>query len=158
VGVGAVVFSDLAAGRARDVDFDWNRALDFEGHSGPYLQYAHARACSVLRKWGRPVPESPDLTRLTLDEEWGVARALEAFPSRLREAQEQDEPSVISAALLDLAGAYNRWYNLGNRERALRVLCEDAALAEARVALNAAVAETLRAGLALIGLEAPREM
>ena len=73
VGVGAVVFSDLAAGRTKDVDFDWDRALDFEGHSGPYLQYAHARACSVLRKWGRDVPEDPDPAALALDEEWAVA-------------------------------------------------------------------------------------
>jgi arginyl-tRNA synthetase len=158
VGIGAIVFSDLAAGRTKDVDFDWDRALDFEGHSGPYLQYAHARACSVLRRWGKDVPTDADFSALTLDEEWAVARALEAFPRRLREACAADEPSVISTALIDVAGAYNRWYNLGNRERELRVLCEDERTSAARVALDAAVAATLKSGLSLIGLEAPEEM
>jgi arginyl-tRNA synthetase len=158
VGIGAIVFADLSVTRTKDVDFDWDRALDFEGHSGPYLQYAHARCCAVLRKWGREVPAEVDTAALTLDEEWGVARALEAFPARLREACEADEPSVVASALLDLAGAYSRWYNLGNRQRELRVLGQDETTTKARVALNAAVARTLRQGLWLLGLEAPEEM
>jgi len=157
VGVGAVVFADLVAQRTRDYDFDWDRVLDFEGHSGPYVQYAHARASSVLRK-AAAASADVDPSRLTLEEEWAVARAIEAFPAKLRAAVEADEPSIVTNALLDLAGAYSRWYNVGNRDHAARILAADEAVTAARVALDGAVARTLCEGLALIGLKAPATM
>ncbi len=157
IGVGAVLFADLKNRRVTDYEFDWKQALALEGHTGAYVQYAHARACKVVREAG-PLAEL-DAARLVLDEEQAVVRELAKFPLATLEATELNEPSVVARALLELAAAFSRWYGLGNHQPAHRILCEgDAPLKAARVALTEAVRDTLHHGLALLGIAAPAQM
>ncbi len=152
VGIGAVVFNDLKRGRIKDVDFDWDAVLSFEGETGPYVQYAHARMCSILRKHGLPVADAPDWTLLREPEEFALLKALSVFNAAIRRAADANEPSVISQYLLDLCGRFSTYYHKH------KVLGEDPALTAARIALVDAVRQTVANGLALLGMKAPEEM
>lgn len=160
VGIGAVVFANLAPQRDKDVEFDLEKAVSLSGDSGAYLQYSHARCASIFRKGGEPLSgiEGIDFGRLSEDAEWAVARRLVELPDMVVRAADASEPHVICHYLLDLAGDFSRWYSTGNDNAALRVLCEDAATRRARLALVAAVQTTLRQGLALLGMGAPDQM
>jgi len=173
VGIGAMVFANLAPQRDKDIDFDIENAVSLEGDSGPYLQYSHARCASIARKAGetitssegidfrllgeapRPIGDDPKLTH---DSEWTVARRLLEFPDVVVRAADACEPHAIGHYLLDLAGDFSRWYSLGNSHPQLRVLAEDPATRRARLALTAAVQTTLRDGLAMLGIAAPDQM
>ena len=158
VGLGAVLFGDLKNRRSSDYTFDWDEVLSFEGHTGPYLQYAHARACSLLSRGGG-VPAGPDTSALTLPEEEALVRAIALFPRAVRGALEAFEPSFVASHLLDVAAAFSRWYTLGNQDRTKRVLTEeDARTRGARLALADAVRTTLGVGLSLLGIPAPENM
>jgi arginyl-tRNA synthetase len=158
VGIGAVVFANLAPQREKDIDFDLEKAVSIEGDSGPYLQIQHARCASILRKANEPVARDADFTLLRHDAEWAVARRLYDFPEIVVRAADAREPHVICHYLLELAGDFSRWYTLGNGDASLRVLCEDAATRRARLALVGAVQAALRDGLALLGIAAPDQM
>lgn len=158
VGVGAVIFGDLKNLRTSDYEFRWEDVLDFRGHTAPYVQFSHARACSILRKGGG-APEDPDVTRLTLSEERAVLRALASYPDAVRHACDAFEPSVVTRYLLDLAQATASWLSAGNKERDKRVLLEnDDDLSGARLALVDGVRRTLAHGLGLLGVRAPEAM
>jgi arginyl-tRNA synthetase len=157
VGIGAVVFAYLSASRNRDVDFVWERVTSFDGHTGPYVQYTHARAASILRKAGAATGAA-DFALLTLDEEWAVVRLVAALPERISAAAREAEPCLVAQHLLALCEAFSRYYNLGNEDPARKVLAADPALAAARLALVAGVREALGAGLSLLGMNAPEEM
>ncbi len=158
VGLGAVVFGDLKNRRNSDYTFDWDEVLSFEGHTGPYLQYAHARACSLLTKGGG-APAAADTAALTLPEEEALVRTLALFPRAVRGATEAYEPSFVASHLLEVAAAFSRWYTLGNQDRSKRVLVEeDARTRAARLALADAVRITLSVGLALLGIPTPENM
>jgi len=152
------VFSDLSVRRSRDVVFDWDRMLDFEGDTGPYVQYAHARLCSILRKAGQDVDPAADSALLTLPEEWALVRLIEDYPGRLQAAAENREPSIISTYLLELCARFSTYYSAGMREPGLRVLCDDEAVRAARLLLVDAVRHTIRAGLTILGIDAPERM
>ena len=107
IGLGAVIFSDLSVRRTRDVVFDWDRMLDFEGDTGPYVQYAHARLCSILRKAGQQVTDAADPARLALPEEWVLLRHLERFPQAIERAAAENEPSIIAGYLLELCADFS---------------------------------------------------
>lgn len=157
VGHGAIVFADLSKERARDVEFDMDRLLSFEGDTGPYCQYQHARIASIVRKSGASAgPCDPSL--LVTEEEWRTALLVAAFPQKVRDARAKDEPSVLGVYCLDLCRAFSSWYAQGSKDASLKVNCDDPATAAARLALARAVRATLAAALALIGLAAPEEM
>ncbi len=157
VGVGAVVFADLATQREKDVDFDWDRMLSFEGDTGPYVQYAHARTASILRRAPAGLPAAePRL--LALPEEASVLKLLADFGDRIEKGVADAEPYHLTSYLLDLCAAFSKWYDLGNRDPALKVLCEDRPTAAARLDLVRAVERTLARGLDLLGIAAPKEM
>ena len=160
VGIGAIVFANLAPQRDKDIDFDIDNAVSLEGDSGPYLQYSHARCASIARKAGERVTSTDgiDLGLLSHDAEWAVARRLLEFPDTVVRCAEAAEPHVICHYLLQLAADFSRWYTAGNGDPALRVLCDDAATRRARLALAAAVQATLRDGLGLLGIAAPDQM
>jgi len=160
VGIGAVVFANLASQRDKDVDFDLDKAVSLEGDSGPYLQYSHARCASIARKAGERVTsiDGVDFAKLAHDAEWAVARRLAEFPEVVVRAADVCEPHGIAHYLLELAGEFSRWYTAGNSDASLRVLTDDAATRRARLALTAAVQATLREGLSLLGLGAPDQM
>jgi arginyl-tRNA synthetase len=160
VGIGAVVFANLAPQRDKDIDFDLDHAVSLEGDSGPYLQYSHARCASIARKAGERLAttEGVDYARLQHDAEWAVARRLYDFPDAVVRCAEAREPHAICHYLLALAGEFSRWYTLGNGDASLRVLVDDPATRRARLALVAAVQAVLRDGLSLLGIAAPDQM
>ena len=151
VGVGAVVFFALYNNRIKDIDFYWDRALNFDGETGPYVMYTHARCCSVLRKAGE-CDAQPDFTALSDPEAQDVVRLLEQFPEVLRSAMQKNEPSMITRFSVDLAQAYNKFYY----ER--KVMVDDMSVRAARLMLTRAVRQTIAKALELIGLEAPERM
>jgi arginyl-tRNA synthetase len=158
IGLGAIVFGDLRHKRTSDYAFDWDEVISFEGHTGPYLQYAHARTCNVLRKGGG-APAAHDAALLTLPEEQALLRELARLPDVAREAAEQYEPSLVARLLLDVAAAFSRYFTLGNQERDKRILIEgNDALRVARLALTDATRVTLAAGLTLLGIPTPENM
>ena len=160
VGIGAVVFANLASQREKDVDFDIDKAVSLDGDSGPYLQYSHARCASIGRKAGETVTsvEGIAFSKLTHDAEWAVAKKLLDYPEIVVRSADAAEPHVIAHYLLELAGEFSRWYTLGNGDPSLRVLVDDPAVRRARLGLVAAVQSTLREGLSLLGLAAPDQM
>ncbi len=160
VGVGAVVFNDLKNSRMNDVKFKFEEALRFDGETGPYLQFAHARLCSIERKFPdlHPAPVTADPRRLTLEAEKSVLLAIARLRAALERVAESDEPSALAQALLALASAIAGWLTAGNHDPDLRVLCPDAATASARLALVRAARGALGEGLRLLGLKAPERM
>ncbi len=153
VGIGAVVYADLDSRRTRDVVFDWDEILNFNGETGPYVQYTHARYRSVLRKYGGAVPPpDADLSLLTEPETVAVVKCLERYPARIRNAAEACEPSLIAGFLIELCTEANRFYN------AHRVISDDLTLTRARIALVYSITVVLSAGLHLLGLRAPEEI
>lgn len=152
VGMGAVLFADLSTRRIKDVAFDWDEVLNFDGETGPYLQYTHARFCSVLRKYGRPVTGKVDFSLLKEEWEWAVIRLLERFPNTVRAAADQYEPAFVASHLINLATEANRFYNR------CRVIGPDQALTKARILLVYGVKTVLAKGLYLLGMKAPEQM
>ena len=159
VGIGAVVFGNLASQREKDVDFEIEKVTSLEGDSGPYLQYAHARCASIARKAGEGAAvtsaEGVDFARLGHDAEWTVAKRMFDLPDVAVRAAEACEPHLLCHYLLGLAGDFARWYTLGNGDKALRVIVDDPELSRARLALTAAVQAVLATGLGFLGIVAP---
>ena len=151
VGIGAVVFFALSAGRIKDIDFWWDRALNFEGETGPYVQYTYARCCSVL---GKAPANLPDADYSTLDdaEAQDIVRLLEQFPELVKEAAQRNEPSLITRYTVDLAQAYNKFYYEH------RILDCEPATSAARIAITQAVRDVIGTGLTLIGVEPTEKM
>jgi arginyl-tRNA synthetase len=157
VGIGAVVFGNLASQREKDVDFEIEKVTSLEGDSGPYLQYAHARCASIARKAGEPVTSADgiDFARLVHDAEWTLAKRMFELPDVVVRAAEACEPHLVCHYLLGLAGDFARWYTLGNGDKSLRVIVDDPALQRARLALTGAVQAVLATGLGFLGIGAP---
>lgn len=154
VGIGAVIYADLSNNRIKDIDFWWDRALNFDGETGPYVQYTHARCCSLLRKAEAAgvYPRAENPAALTDDEAREVLRLLYDFPAVIQEAALRYEPSMITRHITRLAQGYNKYYYEH------RILDTEAAASATRVRLTEAVRDVLRKGLWLIGIEAPERM
>ena len=152
VGIGAVVFFDLYNNRIKDIDFTWERALNFDGETGPYVQYTHARACSVLRKAEGIDTSSPDFAALSDPFSQDVVRLIEQFPDILKSAVNRSEPSMVTRFSVDLAQAFNKFYYEN------KVMVDDPGTRAARLLLTDAVRQVLRQALYLIGVEAPERM
>ncbi|HHT48835.1 MAG TPA: arginine--tRNA ligase [Firmicutes bacterium] len=154
VGVGAVVFGALSVNRIKDVTFSWEEALNFEGETGPYLQYTHARACSILRKAGFSTDEDLvfDPEKLAEPVTLKVIKTLYLFPEKVMAAAAEYEPSIISRYLIDLAQDFNGFYH------GCQVLVDDPDLQRARLILVFAVKTVLATGLGLLGIKAPEQM
>ena len=152
VGIGAVIYTDLSNNRIKDIDFNWDRALNFDGESGPYVQYTHARCCSVLRKAEAMNLPAPSWSALTDDEAQSLLRLMSRFPDVVQEAAAKYEPSMVTRAVTDIAQAFNKYYYEH------RILDESGPDSAARVALTSAVRNLLKTGLYLIGIEAPERM
>ncbi len=144
VGVGAIIFGDLMNDRTNDIVFDMEKFLSFEGETGPYLQYTHARLCSILRNATIPrkfAPSSFD------NEEHQLIKQLETFPAVLQETLVQYKPSMLARYLLDLAQATNNYYVTH------QVLKEKESVRSARLALIAAIQLVLKKGLKLLNIK-----
>jgi arginyl-tRNA synthetase len=159
VGVGAVIFSQQSMRRQRDIDFRWNEVLNFDGETGPYLQYTHARLCSVLRKYGAEVTSDADYGLLDHPEEQRVVELLADFPQVIVDAGEQYEPYFISSHLLKIASAFNKVYQRkDDGGRIDKIVSGNQALTQARVALVKAAQTVIGEGLYLLGIQAPEAM
>ncbi len=152
VGIGAVIFADLSTRRNKDIDFDWDQALSFDGESAPYVQYTHARLCSLMRKYEKPIGKEVDYRVISTDEEITLIKLLESFPRMIKFAAENYEPSYICTFLIDLCANFNRFYQQH------RIITEEAGLTDARMFLVKAIQSTLKNGLSLLGIEAPERM
>ncbi len=150
VGVGAVVFDALYDGRVKDKNFSLEAALNFDGETGPYVQYTHARCRSVLSKAGK-ASDKIDYELLTGDSAYEVVKLLSDFDNVTLDAALKYEPSFVSRRLVKICQAFNRFYN------AEKIMCGGKEQ-EAKIALTQKVADTLKKGLSLILLDAPERM
>lgn len=152
VGIGAVIFNDLYNSRIKDVVFSWERMLNFDGETGPYVQYTHARACSILRRGECSLAENIDYSKLTDDASMEVIKLLEQFPQKIQEAADKLEPFIVTRHLINLSQAFNKFYHDNN------ILNSETPIKEARIALVIAVKTVLKKGLALLGIQSPEQM
>ena len=152
VGIGAVIFADLSTRRQKDVNFDWEEVLNFEGQSGPYIQYTHARLCSLMRKFDKSISKDVDFKLLRTEEENLIAKRLLDYPRQIKLAAESYEPSIICSYLLDLCAVFNRFYQ---KER---IITDDQASTQARIILVKGVQTVVENGLAVLGIKVPERM
>ncbi len=159
IGVGAVIFSQFSVRRHKDVNFDWDEVLSFEGETGPYLQYTHARLCSLLRNYGKDITSKIDVALLDNVEERRVIELLADFPEIIEDAARTYDPHVIAAYLLRLAAALNKFYQRKDENgRIDKIISDNQALSAVRMVLVKSVQTVLGEGLYLLGMEAPEEM
>ncbi|WP_368659313.1 arginine--tRNA ligase [Metabacillus halosaccharovorans] len=151
VGVGAVIFHDLKNYRLNDVEFSLKEMLTFEGETGPYVQYTHARACSILRKAKGKDQSSSSINAYKDEKAWTVISLLMKFEEVIMQAYAQFDPSQIAKYTIDLAQAFNKYYG------SVRILEEDEHQ-YARIQLVEAVTIVLKEGLRLLGVKAPEQM
>jgi len=152
VGIGAVVFADLSTRRQKDIDFNWEEVLNFEGQTGPYVQYTHARLCSLIRKYEEPVKSKIDFTIFSTEEEHSIIKRLEDYPRRIKLSAEAYEPSILCSCLLDLCSVFNRFYQ---KER---IITDDKTATDARMLLVKGVQTVIKSGLNLLGIKTPERM
>ncbi len=152
VGIGSVVFMSLFNNRIKDIDFWWDRALNFDGETAPYVQYTHARCCSVLRKAGEWNKDEVDYGKLCDSEALEVVRLIETFPGVLQEACQRNEPSLITRHAVNVAQTYNKFYYEH------RILQSGPGEKQARLALTWSVKTLIATALGLIGIAAPERM
>ena len=158
VGIGAVVFNELAHNRIKDYTFDWDKVLNFEGETGPYVQYTHARSCSLLRKAGKDMVskaknlDNIDYEKLTSDTMYELAKLIHNMPEVIKEAADRYEPSVVTRHVVKIAQGCNRFYNEE------RILQGDATGTVSRLTLVIATKNAIKNGLALLGIKAPERM
>lgn len=153
VGVGAVIFNDLAQSRIKDEIFDWDTILNFQGETGPYIQYTYVRTKSVIEKAGG-VPAIKEIDTKLLQDEYSIRliKLIYELEDILIQVTDKNEPSVLSRYLIDVAKAYSNFYNEN------KIINEDKNLQNARVYLTHSVGKILKIGAGLLGIEMPDRM
>ncbi len=156
VGIGAVVFNELSNNRIKDYVFSWSKVLDFNGETGPYVQYTYARCASVLRNAGEEAVKMAmgeiDARYITSDSAFQLAKLIYRLPQVVIEASEKFEPSIVTRHIVDIAQSFNRFYHDEH------ILVENAEEKTAKLALVIAAKTAIKNGLALLGMEAPERM
>jgi len=153
VGIGAVIFNDLAQARVKDEIFDWDTILNFQGETGPYIQYTYVRTKSVIEKVGQ-VPNIEDVkSSLLLDDaSIKILKLIYNFEDILIQVTDKNEPSILSRYLIDVAKAYSNFYNEN------KIIVDDKDVQNARVYLTYAVGKILKTGAGLLGIKMPDKM
>ena len=153
VGVGAVIFNDLSNSRIKDEVFDWNQILNFQGETGPYVQYTYVRTKSVLEKAGyMPKIEDIQFEKLLDEDSKNIIKLLYNFENILEQVTEKEEPSILARYLIELAKGFSNFYNDN------KILVEDKDIQNARIYLTYAVGKVLKTGSKLLGIEMPNKM
>ena len=153
VGIGAIVFNTLSTVTIKDQVFDWNTALNFQGETGPYIQYTYVRTRSILEKIEK-LPEFKEINLNNLTDEYSQAiiKLLYNFEETLIQVTKKEEPSILARYLIDLAKAFSSFYNEN------KIIIEDKEIQDARVYLTYAVGEVLKIGANLLGIQMPNKM
>ncbi len=152
VGVGALVFADLSSKRIKNVKFDWDEILNFDGETGPYLQYTYVRIKSLIRKFTGVLPEKIDFSILDKDEEIELVKLLGRFPMILNKAAEELEPFLVARYLIDLSKTFNRFYTEH------KILDGEENISQARMALSVCTGYVFEKGFSLVGIPSPDKM
>lgn len=153
IGVGAVLFNDLYNQRIKDVSFNWDKLLNFDGETGPYVQYTYARCASILRKIEDYTPTTDiDLSVLTDPEAIDLLKEISRFPKVIYDASEKYEPSVVARFSVAVAQSFNKFYN------ACRVNVEEKNVRDARVTLVYLTKKTIKDALDLLGIQCAEQM
>ncbi|MDY5437382.1 arginine--tRNA ligase, partial [Peptostreptococcus porci] len=152
VGVGAVVFQELSNSRIKDYTFSWERTLSFEGETGPYVQYTHARCCAVLRKANQAVTPEVNFDLISDEDSSEVLKVIETFNKSILLAMSKNEPHIVTRFALDLAQSFNKFYHNNP------IVVEDEDVRNARLALVEATRQSLENALAILGINAPEKM
>ena len=156
VGIGAVVFNELSNYRIKDYVFSWDKVLNFEGETGPYVQYTHARACSILRNAGDDAVAKAkagfDAKYITSESAHRLMSLIYELPEVIVEAGEKYEPSIVTRHIVDISQAFNKFYH----DEHILVDNEDEKIA--KIALVLAAKTAIKNGLGLLGMKAPEKM
>lgn len=158
VGIGAVIFQELSNNRIKDYVFSWDKVLDFNGETGPYVQYTYARAASVLRNAGEEAaaaaldPSKIDAAYIVSDSAYQLAKLIYAMPQVIVDAGEKYEPSVLTRHIVDIAQAFNRFYHDEH------ILVDNETEKISKLALVNAAKTAIKNGLALLGMKEPERM
>ena len=153
IGIGAVIFNNLCTTLIKDQIFDWNTVLNFNGETGPYIQYIYVRTKSVLEKAGyMPKYEEINTEKLQDKESIKIIKNLYKFNNILNQMIEKNEPSILARYLIELAQNYSNFYNEN------KILTEEKELQDARIYLTYAVGNVLKTGASLLGIEKPNKM
>ena len=153
VGIAAIIFNTLSTTNNKDQIFDWNTALNFQGETGPYIQYTYVRTKSVLEKVGKiPTISEVDFSTLTDDSSIKVLKSLYAFKETLEMTVEKNEPAILARYLIEVSQNYSNFYNDN------KVLVEDEKVKNSRAYLTYAVGTVLKIGASLLGIQMPDKM
>lgn len=158
VGIGAIIFQELSNNRIKDYVFSWDKVLNFDGETGPYVQYTHARAASVIRKAGKEaVEKAKDIDNIktgyiSSDAVYELLKLVYSMPDVVQDAAEKYEPSVVTRHIIDMAQAFNRFYHNEH------VLVDDEDEKTAKLAVVMAAKIGIKTGLGLLGIKAPERM
>jgi arginine--tRNA ligase len=159
VGIGAVVFNELSNNRIKDYTFKWDQILNFDGETGPYVQYTHARCASLLRKAGEDIvakaqdPKNVDFALLSKsDSAYELTKLIYAFPGVVEQAGEKYEPSIITRHIIDIAQCFNKFYHDEH------IIVDDEVEKVSKIALVIATKRVIATGIGLLGMKAPERM
>lgn len=159
VGIGAVVFNELSNNRIKDYTFKWDQILNFDGETGPYVQYTHARCASLLRKVGEDIvakaqdPKNVDFALLAKsDSAYELTKLIYAFPGVVEQAGEKYEPSIITRHIIDIAQCFNKFYHDEH------IIVDDEVEKTSKIALVIATKRVIATGIGLLGMKAPERM
>ena len=153
VGIGAVIFNDLSNSRIKDEIFDWDTLLNFQGETGPYVQYIYVRTKSILEKAGY-IPEIKDVDGTALQDEASikVLKLLYNFGDVVLQSAEKNEPSIVARYLIDLSQSFSNFYTVN------KVITEDKKTQDARLYLTYACGLVIKTGMELLGIKMPNKM
>ena len=153
VGIAAIVFNTLSSTNIKDQIFDWNVALNFQGETGPYIQYTYVRTKSVLEKVEN-LPEAKEIKLNNLMDEYSLdlVNLLYGFEDILKQVTNKNEPGILARYLIEIAKSYSAFYNEN------KIICEDKDIQNARVYLTYCVGKVLKQGAELLGMEMPEKM
>lgn len=152
VGVGAILFHDLYNQRIKDVSFKWDKVLNFDGETGPYVQYTYCRCASILRTIDYDDNADIDYSQLLDEEAISLLKEINRFPQVVKDAADKYEPCVVARFAMDVAQSFSRFYN------ADRVNVDDVSLRNARAKLVSMTKQTLKDSLDLLGIQCPEQM